>query len=178
MRDILNWRWTSSLAQTHVHKHTDDVAVEWQFYDDHTRAHTFAHACTCPPLGPQTRWPEGCSCPISVHQVSEYDSNPSEGRTHTFRSRSAFQTAPLCTGPSAHSLLSAVYPPVKQCCCLPIRGSVEKTHFQARFREQLFSAESFSRVCIAPSSTSAQPFTLPQPHWLLWLPIISHHHLF
>lgn len=65
-----------------------------------TRTHSLTHACAYTPPGPQTRWPEGCSCPISVRQVSEYDSNPSEGRTRTPSALAPhFKQPPCALGP-------------------------------------------------------------------------------
>lgn len=100
------WRVTSWVREAILHTPTDTYAqthwwCAWRMtilWLSHTNtcahSHTHTYTRTYAPLGPQTRWPEGCPCPISVRRVSEYDSNPSEGRTHTCVPRSAFQTGP------------------------------------------------------------------------------------
>lgn len=104
-------------------------------------------------LGPQTRWPEGCCGPIRVRQVSEYDSNPSEGRIHTNIHHSAFQTAPPpCAPGSGHTL----HPPGSR-CLLP----QWRKHISRPGSGSSFSLLSFSPGSLRPSSSLSRPTPSP-----------------
>ena len=93
---------TSSIQNVHPHtdKHIDETIKE-QFYlhgcDIHTHTHTPSPQSGT--LGHLTRWPEGGCWPISSHQVSEYDSDPSKGGTTHSESQTALTNPPPHTPP-------------------------------------------------------------------------------
>lgn len=141
---MLHWR-------CFLHTHPWKPTVYWwcargmKMLFTHTPREAPAHACA--PVGPRTRWPEGCSCPISVCQLSEDDSNPSEGRAHTF--------SPLCilsslSPQNVHKAPDKACPPPKQCHRLAATDSSEKSHILVR-------AQAAARVWTAPGSTAVQP---------------------
>lgn len=84
----------------HERIHTDDVAVEWQFYDHHTCAQTHIslnQACAHLLSHRQGGQRDAPVQSVSTRCLNMIATHPKAYGTHC--SRSAFQTAPVYTGP-------------------------------------------------------------------------------
>lgn len=124
------------LPQTHMHKHTDGVLGEWQFYGYHiqTHARTLTHTHTHAHMhllahrqGGQRDVPVQS---VSAECLNMIATHPKAEHTHAFLALH-FKRVPMCTG--LRRAVSKAQPTLLlnsvTAFCLAVRGSVEKAHF-------------------------------------------------